>query len=197
MRVLMISWEYPPGVVGGLGRHVHALAVELAAAGHDVVVLSRRPSGTDAETHPTLDDVREGVRVIAVAEDPAHLEFERDLVREKVFVGDLTLTITRPDRSDKLLDHPEVHEAFRKDEYMPYWTGLWPAARMLAKVILREPWPVGLEALELGCGTGINAVWLATQGFDVTAVDLAPLVPAYRADIWRAGRIDFFTRQQV
>ena len=33
MRVLMVSWEYPPVVVGGLGRHVHALATELAAAG--------------------------------------------------------------------------------------------------------------------------------------------------------------------
>src|SRR5438046_3594526 len=31
------------------------------------------------------------------------------------------------------------------------------------------------RALELGCGTGTNAVWLAQQGYDVTAVDLAPL----------------------
>ena len=31
------------------------------------------------------------------------------------------------------------------------------------------------RALEPGCGTGSNAVWLAQQGFDVTAVDLAPL----------------------
>jgi SAM-dependent methyltransferase len=30
-------------------------------------------------------------------------------------------------------------------------------------------------ALELGCGTGTNAVWLAQQGFEVTAVDLSPL----------------------
>jgi len=31
------------------------------------------------------------------------------------------------------------------------------------------------RALEIGCGTGSNAVWLAQQGFDVTAFDLAPL----------------------
>ncbi len=30
-------------------------------------------------------------------------------------------------------------------------------------------------AIELGCGTGANSVWLAQQGFDVTAVDLVPL----------------------
>ena len=31
------------------------------------------------------------------------------------------------------------------------------------------------RALELGCGTGSNAIWLALQGFDVSAVDLSPL----------------------
>src|SRR5262249_29516723 len=31
------------------------------------------------------------------------------------------------------------------------------------------------RALELGCGTGASAVWLAQQGFDITAVDLSPL----------------------
>jgi 2-polyprenyl-3-methyl-5-hydroxy-6-metoxy-1,4-benzoquinol methylase len=29
------------------------------------------------------------------------------------------------------------------------------------------------QAIELGCGTGANAVWLASQGFEVTAVDLS------------------------
>lgn len=31
------------------------------------------------------------------------------------------------------------------------------------------------RALELGCGTGTNAVFLAGRGFDVTAIDLSPL----------------------
>ncbi|MFV2020246.1 glycogen/starch synthase, partial [Micromonospora sp. LOL_023] len=39
-RVLMLSWEYPPVVVGGLGRHVHALSVALANAGHEVTVVT-------------------------------------------------------------------------------------------------------------------------------------------------------------
>ena len=55
MKILMVSWEYPPVVIGGLGRHVHHLATELVAAGHEVVVLSRRPTGTDPRTHPTID----------------------------------------------------------------------------------------------------------------------------------------------
>ena len=31
------------------------------------------------------------------------------------------------------------------------------------------------RAIELGCGTGSNAVWLASLGFEVTAVDISPL----------------------
>lgn len=87
MRVLMVSWEYPPVVVGGLGRHVHELAVRLATQGHDVVVLCRQPDGTDAATHPTVDARAEGVRVLRVAEDPPHLEFARDLVAWALGMG--------------------------------------------------------------------------------------------------------------
>ena len=83
----MVSWEYPPVMVGGLGRHVHSLATELVAAGHEVVVLSRQPTGTDAATHPSADEVLDGVRVLRVAEDPAHLEFERDMVAWTLAMG--------------------------------------------------------------------------------------------------------------
>jgi glycogen(starch) synthase len=118
MRVLMVSWEYPPVVVGGLGRHVHALATALVAAGHELVVLARRPPGTDASTHPTLDEVVEGVRVLAVAEDPAHLEFERDMVAWTLALGHALLRAAlarlggwRPDvvhAHDWLVAHPAI-----------------------------------------------------------------------------------------
>ncbi|WP_026426144.1 glycosyltransferase family 4 protein [Actinokineospora inagensis] len=87
MRVLMLSWEYPPVVVGGLGRHVHALARHVAALGHDVVVLCRHEAGTDADTHPTADATHDGVRVIRVAEDPCHLVFAEDLVAWTLAMG--------------------------------------------------------------------------------------------------------------
>ncbi|MCG8353177.1 MAG: glycosyltransferase family 4 protein, partial [Chloroflexales bacterium] len=40
MRVLMLSWEYPPHVVGGLGKHVAELAPALAAQGITTTVLT-------------------------------------------------------------------------------------------------------------------------------------------------------------
>lgn len=87
VKVLLVSWEYPPVVIGGLGRHVHHLATALAAAGHEVVVLSRRPSGTDPSTHPSNDEVSEGVRVIAAAQDPHEFDFSTDMMAWTLAMG--------------------------------------------------------------------------------------------------------------
>ncbi|WP_083402079.1 glycosyltransferase family 4 protein [Bacillus sp. MUM 116] len=38
--ILMLSWEYPPHVVGGLSRHVFGLSVHLAERGHNVHVIT-------------------------------------------------------------------------------------------------------------------------------------------------------------
>jgi glycogen synthase len=87
MKILMISWEYPPVVIGGLGRHVHHLSTALAAAGHDVVVLSRRPTGTDPSTHPSSEEINEGVRVIAAAHDPHEFTFSTDMMAWTLAMG--------------------------------------------------------------------------------------------------------------
>ena len=87
VKILIVSWEYPPVVVGGLGRHVHQLSTALAAAGHDVVVLSRRPSDTDPSTHPSSDEISEGVRVIAAAQDPHEFDFGTDMAAWTLAMG--------------------------------------------------------------------------------------------------------------
>lgn len=117
MKILLVSWEYPPVVIGGLGRHVHHLATELAIAGHDIVVLSRRPTGTDPSTHPTTDEVVEGVRVVAAAEDPHEFTFGTDMMAWTLAMGHsmvragLGLADWRPDvvhAHDWLAAHPAV-----------------------------------------------------------------------------------------
>ena len=64
MRVLLISWEYPPVIEGGLGRHVRQLSESLAREGVEVHVLTRRGGGLPAE------EVRHGVVVHRVQEPP-------------------------------------------------------------------------------------------------------------------------------
>jgi glycogen(starch) synthase len=71
---LIVSWEFPPLVVGGLGRHVAALARELDALGHDVRVLTR---GTTS----TRQIERSGnVRIIRAAADPIAVDFGTESV---------------------------------------------------------------------------------------------------------------------
>ena len=41
MRALLFSWEYPPVIEGGLGRHVRKLSEELARGGVEVHVVTR------------------------------------------------------------------------------------------------------------------------------------------------------------
>jgi len=41
LRTLLISWEYPPVVEGGLARHVRKLSEQLVAAGVEIHVLTR------------------------------------------------------------------------------------------------------------------------------------------------------------
>ena len=61
-RVLILSWEYPPVVEGGLARHVCKLAENLVALGTEVHVLTRGDEAMDEET------VQEGVFVHRVRE---------------------------------------------------------------------------------------------------------------------------------
>jgi glycogen synthase len=64
VRVLILSWEYPPVVEGGLARHVRKLAEALVGEHDDleVHVLTR------AGEHGPVDEVRRGVHVHRVRE---------------------------------------------------------------------------------------------------------------------------------
>lgn len=67
LRILHCSWEYPPIVYGGLGRHVDALTRAQAAAGHEVVVLTQAADRAAASS---------GVRVIGVPPDAPHVPLD-------------------------------------------------------------------------------------------------------------------------
>jgi predicted nicotinamide N-methyase len=119
------------------------------------------------------------------------------LVREPVVVEGRTFTIVRPAQADHLLDLPSVRTAFDADEYMPYWTDLWPASRMLAKAILREPWPPGQEALEIGCGLGLPGVSALAAGLRVTFSDYDATALRFAADNARLNGFEAFRVLQL
>src|SRR2546425_7130592 len=51
--------------------------------------------------------------------------------------------------------------------------------------VLGEVFPAGARLLDLGCGTGIDAVHLAASGYDILATDWSPAMVARTR--WRAG----------
>lgn len=54
MRVMMLSWEYPPRIVGGISPHVYELSQQLQAKGIEVhVVTKATPQAPDEETEPS------------------------------------------------------------------------------------------------------------------------------------------------
>src|SRR4051812_10528508 len=73
-----------------------------------------------------------------------------------------------------MADAAHWDERYRKGE-KPWDTGQ-PSSEL--RRVLEETPLRPCRALELGCGTGANAVWLAREGFDVTAVDISPLAVA-------------------
>ena len=77
-RVLILSWEYPPIVEGGLARHVRKLSEQLVAQGHEVHVLTRGGGRLSAR------EDRHGVTVHRVREpEDAEIERAMALFRER------------------------------------------------------------------------------------------------------------------
>jgi predicted nicotinamide N-methyase len=88
------------------------------------------------------------------------------LFSERLRFGETELDLVRPVSAEALIDE----QAFARDEFLPYWAELWPAARALAEAL---PTVRGRRVVELGCGLGVPALVAAARGADVTATDWA------------------------
>ena len=60
MKILMLTWEYPPRIVGGIARVVHDLSQRLIKDGHDVTVITYKEGNV-----PYFEDDK-GVKVYRV-----------------------------------------------------------------------------------------------------------------------------------
>ena len=75
MRVLMLSWEFPPRSVGGVAAHVDGLSQALAAARNEVALLTLAHPGSPADT------VQGGVRVLRARIDLPWLPDDAEVAR--------------------------------------------------------------------------------------------------------------------
>lgn len=85
--------------------------------------------------------------------------------------------------------HPPWDESYASGEPLPWDTGT-------PDPLLVEMFEAGVltpgRTLEVGCGTGTNALYLAQHGFDVIGVDISPLA-VERARAKTQGRARFET----
>jgi SAM-dependent methyltransferase len=89
------------------------------------------------------------------------------------------------DEGPEHADHPAFGSQWWEQHYQEQGAGLGlPSPHLVAEL---TGVPAG-TALDAGCGTGADAVWLARQGWGVTAVDISPTA---------VGRAETFAADQA
>jgi glycogen(starch) synthase len=131
VRVLIVSWEYPPVIEGGLGRHVRKLSEHLALEGVEVHVLTR--GGGRSADH----EERHGVAVHRVREP----DFPRDV---KEFVR-----WVRAMNRDMLALGTELCDRLEFDAVHSHDWLVADAGRRLARQF-SLPWVTTVHATEFG-----------------------------------------------
>ncbi len=131
MRVLLISWEYPPVIEGGLGRHVRKLSEHLVAEGVEMHVLTRRGGRLPAE------ELRHGVVVHRVREP----QFPKDAGAFVRWVDDMNADMRQL-----------AFELCERFEFDLVHSHDWLVAGAAESVARRQqlPWLVTVHATEYG-----------------------------------------------
>jgi len=70
MKIGMLTWEYPPRIVGGIARHCHGLANALAVLGNEVHIFT-----LDFPGSPAYEETPDGVKIHRIASELGHPNF--------------------------------------------------------------------------------------------------------------------------
>jgi glycogen synthase len=135
MRVLLISWEYPPVIEGGLGRHVRKLSEHLVRDGVEVHVLTRGGGRLPAEAD------QHGVIVHRVRVGGRGSQFPKDVSAFVRWVDAMNGQMHA--RAADLCDRIEFDLVHSHD-----W--LVAGAAQLAAREIDRPWLVTVHATEYG-----------------------------------------------
>lgn len=98
------------------------------------------------------------------------LAAEYDLIEKAYRFGGSDFRFLSVRDSYALLDRISPEE-FLKDEQMPYWAEIWPAAVTLSNAIMESLDIAGKSVIELGAGVGMASIAAARRGARVLATD--------------------------
>lgn len=100
MRILMLSWEFPPKVVGGLARHVDELSAALVKAGHEVHVVT-----ANDEKSPEFE-IFKGINVHRVKSyRPKFLNFIDEIMHLNFALLEYSIKLLRTEKFDLVHAH--------------------------------------------------------------------------------------------
>jgi glycogen(starch) synthase len=135
LKILMLCWEFPPNIVGGLSRHVFGLSVHLAETGHEVHCL------TAGNGSLLSDEIIKGVNVHRVK--PVN-EYDENFLS---WIGGLNLAMAF--RAEKLSEQIKFDIIHAHD-----W--LVGSASIALKETLELPLLSTIHATEYGRNNGIH-----------------------------------------
>lgn len=133
-KILLLSWEFPPNIIGGLGRHVHGLSKELVSLGCEITLITAGEEG-----QPSFE-VFEGIRVYRVL--PLNKKDDDFLS----WIGGLNLAMT-----DKAISL----SAEKRFELIHAHDWLVSASAIILKEYLQIPLITTIHATEYGRNNGI------------------------------------------
>lgn len=134
-RILILSWEYPPHLVGGLSRHVQGLAMCLQHLNYKVHIITSSPNDAMQE------EIQHGVQIYRVA--PIN-EQDEDFLS---WIGGLNLAILK-----KAIELDGIHR-FHLIHAHDWLVG---ASAIVLRDTLRIPMLATIHATEYGRNNGIH-----------------------------------------
>jgi glycosyltransferase involved in cell wall biosynthesis len=134
MNVCMLTWEFPPRVVGGIARHCDGLAKALVHSGHDVHVLT-----LDFPGAPNYEEMK-GVKVHRVPTELGHPNFLTWVLLFNHFLGKRIADLSRE------IDFDIIHI----HDWLTAFVGI------SVKHYLKKPMILTIHSTEIGRSQGLH-----------------------------------------
>lgn len=145
MRILMLGWEFPPFIAGGLGTACYGMTRALDRMGHEVIFVLPRPVDRSKSSH---------IRLLSPAEDPAEAGGA-----ESPEAGGGQGTVQGDERGHETSDPEQLGEFFEMEEFEHVVFRAVPAR-------FASPYPEGAAPGQGGSvHREIGQTWKAREGF--------------------------------
>ena len=134
MKICMLTWEFPPRIVGGIARHCFGLSRALSKRGHEVHVVTLEFPGA-----PAFEEM-EGVKIHRVRIELGHPDFITWTFIFNHFMEKIVANLSKDEEFDVI----HIHD----------W--LTAPVGISSKYYLRKPLVSTVHSIEIGRAQGLN-----------------------------------------